>query len=69
MQLTSKTRGPRSKMPDPERLLTDYETHTAQELANMYQTSVGTIYRWIRDARETLRGITEGQRHEQTLQQ
>ncbi len=66
MQLAPKSKGPKSKMPDPKRLLTDYETHTAQEIANMYKVSEGTVYRWIRDARETLRGITE-ETYEQTL--
>lgn len=54
----AKKRRPR-KIEDPAKLALEYETHTAQQLADKYNTSLSTIRRYLRDYREV------GERYEQ----
>lgn len=68
MQISNKRPGRPSNRPAPEELLTKYESCTAKELGQIYKVSEVTMRKWIKDARETLRGITEDQNHECTSQ-
>ena len=49
----SRARRPR-KITDPAKLAREYETHTAMELADMYNVSLSTITRALRAYREAV---------------
>lgn len=55
----NKSAGRKSKKPAPEKLLTEYETLTAKELAKKYKVNVSTVRRWIKDARALFKNTTE----------
>lgn len=55
MKLPKKKKSGRpSKRPNPELLATLYETHTATELAEMYDVTPGTVRSWMCRIRKEL---------------
>lgn len=50
----SKRSGRPSVKPDSAFLLEFYKTHSAREIAEMYDVPVGTVYSWMNKARKEL---------------